>query len=223
VEEAVAGVRRQLARVAIVASALCSVATAGNASVIFPLGNNPQPGEENILFGAKETGTLIHGATNQSNVTVDFSSTQTLFQNAKGQADIFATDHKPVDVDLTNLKITTPGFNFGDFIMNMQNGNGTATISVTANDGIFTDQVALGNGQNFLTITTAGGETITEVDISAPNGFEEFKQPRISDLASCGDNCGGGGGGGGVPEPGTVFLIAAGLLGVYGARRLHGR
>jgi len=209
--------------VAIVASALCAFTTAGNASVIFTPGNNPQPNEENILFGAADTGTLITGATQTSNVDVDFSSSQTLFQNAKGQADIFATDQKPVNVDLTNLKITAPGFTFGDFIMNMQNGNGTATISVVTNDGTFTDQVSLGNGQNFLTITTAGGETISEIGISAPNGFEEFKQPRISDLASCGANCGGGGGGGGVPEPGTIFLIAAGLLGVYGARRLHGR
>jgi hypothetical protein len=196
-------------------------ATAGNATVVFTPGNNPQPNEENILFGAKETGTLIHGTTNQSNVTVDFSSTQTLFQTAQGQAEIFATDQKPTNVDLMNLSITVPGFTFGDFIMNMQNGNGTATISVTTNDGTFMDQLPLGNGQNFLTITTAGGETISEIDISAPDGFEEFKQPRISDLASCGANCGGGGGGGKVPEPATLLLVAAGLLGVYGARRMR--
>src|SRR5438270_13449865 len=66
------------------------VAGSCHAGTVFTLGNNPQPTEENILFGAKETGTTITGFTNTSNLPVVFSSSQTLTQGASGQADVGA-------------------------------------------------------------------------------------------------------------------------------------
>src|SRR5262245_32986087 len=58
------------------------------ANIIFELGNNPQPDEENILFEDSETGSPIFGATSKTDVAIRFASLtgQTLFQNAKGQA-----------------------------------------------------------------------------------------------------------------------------------------
>jgi hypothetical protein len=63
--------------------------TKADATITFLPGNNPQPGEENILFGAKETGTTINGATNTSDIGIQFTSSETLLQNSSGQAQIF--------------------------------------------------------------------------------------------------------------------------------------
>ena len=43
--------------------------------MIFTLGNNPQPGEENILLNSGDVGSPIFGLTNQTNLPVSFSST----------------------------------------------------------------------------------------------------------------------------------------------------
>jgi hypothetical protein len=51
--------------------------TKAGATITFLPGNNPQPGEENILFGAKETGTTINGATNTSDIGIQFTSSET--------------------------------------------------------------------------------------------------------------------------------------------------
>lgn len=206
-------------------TAVVAVAMAGavRADVIFTLGNNPQPGETNILFKAPETGTAVNGFVGQSNVDVNFSnngSGQVLFQNAQGQADIQnAAD--PGKALLTQLDITIPGYTFGDFIMNPLNGDGNAHITATDNFNHAFDY-DLGNGQNYLTITTAAGESIAELKIvvtclasdaaciaSGP-GFIEFKQPRVSEVCSV---AGGGCIPETVPEPATLALLGSALAG----------
>jgi hypothetical protein len=105
-----------------------------SANVIFTIGNNPQPNEENILFHTPETGTSITGQT-QSNHNVLFTnngSSEILFQVAQGQADIeYAAD--PGKANLTQLDITVPGFTFGDFIMNPFNGIGNEAVTAIDN------------------------------------------------------------------------------------------
>src|SRR5262245_8041076 len=136
-------------------SALCFALVAGGAGVaqagiIFQTGNNPQPGEENILLNDGDTGTTVSGVTNQSGLIVDFSSTtDTLVVPSGGQARIEAEDGL-----VNNITITVPPVplgSFNDFIVNPFNGSGTATLTAIANEPgggtqTFTFTYQLGNG-----------------------------------------------------------------------------
>jgi hypothetical protein len=187
------------------------------ATITFTLGNVPQDDEINILFEDAQTGTTITGEVDHSGVDAIFSSLtgQTLCQNAQGQADVNGCGE-----DLTSMSFTLGGgYVFGDFIMNLQNGTGTATVTVLTENSVF--NYALGNGQNFLTIVATGGDVITEIQVtmSSGGGFSDFKQPRISSVCN-GDSC--------VPvppnentvpEPGVLSLLGIALLGFAGMRR----
>ncbi|HZT83046.1 MAG TPA: PEP-CTERM sorting domain-containing protein [Gemmataceae bacterium] len=187
--------RRLFYRVSAAALALLVVGLAariGRADIIFTLGNNPQKNEENILFGASESGTTITGAT-QGGIPVLFSSTtDTLMQNAKGQADIFAQDGL-----LNNVKVQVQNGTYTDLIINPQNGSGMATVTVSSLDSNGNPEAdstftySLGNGQNFLTIVATNGEVITSTTIDAASGFDDLKQPRISGASQGGTTTGG--------------------------------
>ncbi len=61
------------------------------ADIIFALGNNPQPNEENVLLNSGQTAALVTGTLNQSGLTVEFTSTSgngLLTEPASGQARI---------------------------------------------------------------------------------------------------------------------------------------
>ncbi len=182
-----------------------------HADFVFQLGNQPQPNESNILFGAKETGNPISGQIDGLGILATFSSsTETnLEQNAKGQANVSSSDS---DGAINNIQITVgPAYlNWNALIANLLNGSGTATITVNGTDtsGNAESQdfdMDLGNGQNFFTITATNGETITGLTINAAGGFSNFKQPRVasSTLAP-------------LPEPTGMTLFGIGALSAIG-------
>jgi len=188
----------------------------GQAGVIFTLGNNPQPREENVLLNKGTTGTTVFGETNQTHLLVQFTSTQTLTEPSNGQARIEATDGTS-QIGLTDVTITVPGGSYGDLIFNPHIGGtigvagGTLTVDVTDNFGVVSPfTYTLGNGENFLTITTTGGERIVSTSLSYdnPGGFTDLRQVRISGAV--------------VPEPAGITMLATGLgmLAICSRRRL---
>jgi hypothetical protein len=174
------------------------------ANAVFTLGNHPQPNEQNILFTTDQTGTTVNGFTNHTNTLVQFSSTtDTLVVTSAGQAKVTAADGL-----VNDITITVPGFVFRDFIMNPFDpaANNDLTVSVTMSDGSVFSFGPYGsiNGNNFLTITTTGGELIKSVTVDSAGGFDDLRQPRISDI---------------VPEPSSLLLLGSGALGLAGMLR----
>src|SRR3954452_20670043 len=133
-----------------------SLSSAAYAAVVFTLGNNPEPGEQNILFGSSPSGTTISGSTNQSNTLVLFSNFgQTVTTGGIGQAFIQPTNSSAL---LNSFTFSVVGQTFGDFIFNPQiggqpqGGGGVATVTANSSTGLSSFNYTLGNGNNFLTI-----------------------------------------------------------------------
>jgi len=189
------------------ATVALTAALPAHAHVTFEEKNDPQPDEENILFKDTGIGNDIFGVTNQSGKMVQFSSTDIIKPAAKGQADIIADEGF-----LTNLTITVPGGTYQDLILNpmitlgdLKADGGTADVSVTTDDGVFTHSYKVGNGSNFLTIFATDGEKIlsTTIAMEGEGNFADLKQPRISGVE---------GGISATPEPCSLALLGLGAL-----------
>src|SRR5438067_10866353 len=79
------------------------------------LGNNPQPGEENVLLNTGTTGNTVLGTLNQSGFFVDFTSTQVQTEPSNGQARIEATNNSS-QVPVTDIIFRLTNGTFTDAI-----------------------------------------------------------------------------------------------------------
>lgn len=179
-----------------------------HADAVFTTGNHHQPNEENILFNTAETGMTIAAHTNRSHTGVQFTSTTDILEAKGGQSDIDAADG-----ELNNITFTVPGHTFNDFILNPFKPAAAGDLMVTAvtNTGTFTFMYGDVHGNNFLTITTTGGEVLDSVTVDSVSGFLDFKQPRVSGISGVTL----------VPEApaASLMLLGGSLLGLVHKRR----
>jgi hypothetical protein len=182
-----------------------------SADVIFTLGSHPAGDELAVVLTNNDTGATIVGEIDDSGVAINYSSLTGQTLTVQGQK-IVDDDGNP----LTSMFIVVPGYTFGDFILNIPNGTGTATVTAVDNfNDVFSYE--LGNGQNFLTITTANGESIASISVtmSAGGNFTSFSTHGISQVCAreiCIPS-------GQAPEPQTLALLGFGLLTLVFVRR----
>ncbi|WP_240911420.1 PEP-CTERM sorting domain-containing protein [Paludisphaera soli] len=174
--------------------------------------NVPQV-DENVLLTSGEVGNTITGVTNQTNTGVFITSAaQVLESPSSGQARVEAETGDLLGLDSINL---AGGATFTSLIFNLFSGSGSVVFTINGFDAFnnpeqYTSSAfALGNGQNFFTITAINGERISSVGFSSPGGIDDVRQLRIGGIAPA------------VPEPASVamFGLGAGALGLVGAVR----
>ena len=175
------------------------------ANIIFTLGNNPQPQEENVLFNAgtiSGPATTVTGVSATSHCIVSFTGTEDLLTPSSGQARVTA-----VDGGFTSLAIGL-GCTATDIIFALNpstpGGSGTATVDVAGNMFSF----GFGPGESFLTITATGGDTITGLSLTSDADIGDIRQVRISGSSLLP-----------APEPGTLALLGIVAFALAAVRR----
>jgi hypothetical protein len=181
-------------------------------------------GIENVLMPAVgTTGNVITGSTNQTNILIDFTSTEEMTVTGSGQAKLEAVDGS-LDNVVIDAQLDTIGFTH--FVFNVHaDVTGEIAVSAIDNFGTLFDfglNEASENGQNYFTIGSLDDQFIKSVSISGTGitGIDELQQVRVDPATLPG---GGGGGGGGVtsvvPVPAAAWLFGSGLLGLAGVAR----
>jgi hypothetical protein len=182
---------------AVAGTLLSLVITSAHATII--LDPTPSGTGNNVVFNQQppnQTGLTVFGNVGNGGPLVNFTSTQVLTVPSGGQARIESVP----DGVLNNLVTTIPGFFTDVAVFNLvATANGSATINAFDQFGAqFNFLLPLsGSGQNFFTLTTAGGELISRVAFTTTVGLGDVEQVRFGDLTA-------------VPGP----IVGAGLPGL---------
>jgi hypothetical protein len=196
------------------AAMLALTAGAASAEIIIVSGSVPGNPAENVLLNSGASGLTITGTTNQTSSLVTFKGLESLSEPSNGQARIEATDGGYTSLQFF-LTDPTKSFTSAEFNITAI-ATGMVTIAATDQLGtVFTKTLDLGsNGQNFFNLTTTGGETIKNVQITSTSQIGDTRQVRLGGVAGLASA---------VPEASTWAMMILGLGMVGAGLRLRRR
>ena len=193
-----------------------ATASSADADIVVVAGVNNQ-GTDNVLLSPATDLLTVTGTVGENDLLVEFTSSSgsgLLSANPSGQATIIGGTG---NTDLTQLTLgldNNDPFTRAVFNINAAT-DGSVVIHVEGiniDGGFFEDDFFVdANGQNFFTVTAINGQFIQSIALTGINGatFQDVRQVRLGGSAIAET----------VPEPATLWLVGAGLLGVTAGLR----